>query len=46
MYVTTGIRDTVYVGMDGGKREYKQKRYILWKLRDLEIINESKITTN
>ena len=33
--------------MDGGKREYKQKRYLLWKLRDLlEIINGSKIITN
>ena len=25
-------RDTVYVGMDGRKRKYKQKRYLLWKL--------------
>ena len=33
--------------MDGGKREYKQKRYLLWKLHDLlEIINGSKIITN
>ena len=33
--------------MDGGKREYKQKRYLLWKLRYLlEIINGSKIITN
>ena len=46
-YTTPGRRGTVYVGMDGGKREYKQKRYLLWKLRDLlEIINGSKIITN
>ena len=33
--------------MDGGKREYRQKRYLLWKLRDLlEIINKSKIIIN
>ena len=33
--------------MDGGKREYKQKRYLLWKLPDLlEIIDGSKIITN
>ena len=33
--------------MDGCKREYKQKRYLFWNLRDLlEIINGSKIITN
>ena len=33
--------------MDGGKGEYKQKRYLLWKLCNLlEIINGSKIITN
>ena len=33
--------------MDGDKREYKPKRYLLWKLIDvIEIINGSKITTN
>ena len=33
--------------MDGDKREYKPKQYLLWKLIDvLEIINGSKITTN
>ena len=43
----SGRRDIVYIGMDGGKREYKQKRYMLWKLHDLlEIINGSKIITN
>ena len=47
MYATPGRRDTVYVGMDIGKREYKQKRELFWKLPDLlEIINVSKIITN
>ena len=42
-----GRRDTVYVGMDHGKRQYKQKRYLLWKIRDLlGIINVSKVITN
>ena len=46
-YSTPGRRDTIYVGMDGGKKEYKQKRYLLWKLRYLlEINNGSKIITN
>ena len=29
MYTTPGRRDTVYFGMDDGKKEYKQKRYLL-----------------
>ena len=46
-YTTPGRRDTVCVGMDGGKREYKQKRSLIQKLRDLlEIMNGSKIITN
>ena len=33
--------------MDQGKRQYKQKRYLLWKIRDLlGIINASKVITN
>ena len=41
-YTTPGRRDTVYVGMDHGTRQYKQKRYLLWKIRDLlGIINAS-----
>ena len=33
--------------MNSGKREYKQKRYLLWKLRDLlEIMKGSKIIIN
>ena len=46
-YTTPGRRDTVDVGMDGSKREYKQKRYLRWTLLDLlEIINGSKIISN
>ena len=37
-----GRRDTVYVGIDHGKRQYKQERYLLWKIRgSLGIINAS-----
>ena len=46
-YTTSGRRDTVYVGMDAGKRGYNKKRYLLWELRDLlKTINGSKIITN
>ena len=46
-YINPGRRDTVYVGMYDGKREYKQKQYVLWKLRDLlKIIDGSKIIIN
>ena len=46
-YTTPGRRDTVYVGMDHGKRQYKQKRCLLWKIRDLlGIINASKVIIN
>ena len=46
-YTTPGRRDTVYVGMDHRKRQYKQKRYLLRKSRDLlSIINDSKVITN
>ena len=38
-YATPARRDTDYVGTDGGKGEYRQKRYLFWKLLDLlEII--------
>ena len=39
-YKTPGRRDTVYFGMYGGKREYKHKGYLLWKLLST-IINGS-----
>ena len=46
-YITPGRRNTVYVGMDHDKRQYKQKRYLLWKIRDLlGVINASKVLTN
>ena len=41
-YVNPGRADNVYVGKREGKRQYIQKRYLLWKLRDLfDIINGS-----
>ena len=33
-YTFPGRADTVYVGMDDSKREYKLKRYIFWKLHN------------
>ena len=47
IYTTLGRCDTAYVGMDHSKRQYKQKRYLLWKIRHLlGIINTSKVITN
>ena len=43
-FTTPGRRDTIYVGMEGGKRECKQIRNLLWKLH--EVINGYKIITN
>ena len=35
-----GRKDHVYVGKKGGVKVYEQKRYLLWKIRDLhEIAN-------
>ena len=46
-YPTPGRRDTVYGDVIQCKRQYKQKRYLMWKIHDLlGIINESKIITN
>ena len=46
-YTTPGRRDTVYVAMDHGKRQYKQKIYLLGKIRDLiALINASRAITN
>ena len=46
-YAYNSRKKGIDVGIDSGKREYKQKRYLLWKLRNLlEIINGSKIITN
>ena len=42
-----GRRNTVYVGLDHSKCQYKQKKYLLWKIRGLlGIINASKVITN
>ena len=47
MHKTPGKRDTIFVGMDCGKWEQKQKRYLLWRPRHLlEIIIGSKIITD
>ena len=46
-YTMPGRRDTVYVGMDHGNRQYKQKRYLLWKIRDLlGTFNAAKVINN
>ena len=43
-YTTPGKRDTVYVGMDHGKRQHKQERYLVWKICDLlGIINNQRL---
>ena len=35
-----GKKDNVYVGKSNGQRQYKQKRYLLWPIRDLlNILN-------
>ena len=47
IYTTLGRCDTAYVGIDHGKRQYKQKKNLLWKIRHLlGIINTSKVITN
>ena len=46
-YTMPGRRNTVYVGLDHSKCQYKQKKYLLWKIRGLlGIINASKVITN
>ena len=35
-----GKKDNVYVGKSNGQRQYEQKRYLLWPIRDLlNILN-------
>ena len=42
---TPGRKDTVYIGKLNGERQYKQKRYLQWTLRELiEIVNGSAAT--
>ena len=39
-YMNPGRKDHVYVGQKDGVKVYEQKRYLLWKIRDLhEIAN-------
>ena len=39
---TPGRKDTVYIGKVNGEKRYLQKRYLLWKIRDLlDIANGS-----
>ena len=42
-YVNPGRKVYVYIGNKDGERQYCQKRYLLWKLRDLlNILMETK----
>lgn len=46
-YTTPGRRDNVYIGVFNKVKKYAQKRYLLWKIRDIfDIINGSKIMEN
>ena len=46
-YINPGRKDNVYIGKVDGKRQYAQKMYLLWTLRDLnEMINGNKYITN
>ena len=39
-YTTPGRNDNVYMGKVNGERQYQQKQYLLWTLRELfEIVN-------
>ena len=39
-YINPGRKDNGCIGKENGIRRYVQKRYLLWKLRDLLIINK------
>ena len=46
-YTIPDRKDTVYIAIVNSKRNYKKKRYLLWKIWDLlDIINGSKIITS
>ena len=46
-YTTPGRRENVYIGVFNKVKKYAQKRYLLWKIRDIfNIINVSKIMEN
>ena len=39
-YMTPGRKDNVYTGKKNGVKTYEQKRYLLWKIRDIhDILN-------
>ena len=43
-YVNPGRKDHVYIGKKDRKRQYCQKRYLLWNLRDLlNILNGNEV---
>jgi len=45
-YITPGRKDQVYVGIKDGEKQFRQKGYLRWSLRDLlEIINGNHHTT-
>lgn len=44
-YINPGRRDHVYIGKKDGQRQYRQKRYLLWNLRDLlNILNGNEVS--
>ena len=46
-YTTPGRKDNQYIGKVIGEKQYVQKRYLLWTLRDvLTIANGGSINTN
>ena len=43
-YVNPGRKDHVYIGKKDGERQYCQKRYLLWNMRDLlNILNGNEV---
>ena len=46
-YTTPGRRDNVYLGVVNKVKKFAQKRYLLWKIRDIfDMINGSKVMEN
>ena len=46
-YTTPGRRDNVYFGVVNKVKKFAQKRYLLWKIRDIfDMINGSKVMEN
>ena len=38
-YTNSGQKDNVYIDKENHKRIYKQRLYLLWNLRDIDIAN-------